>query len=61
MDKIGEYSENEVLASALNGKFVATIEQDATSTGINPLNNKTLGGASRVLPELSSENLRINL
>lgn len=55
MDKIGEYSENEVLASALNGKFVATIEQDATSTGINPLNNKTLGGASRVLPESSSE------
>ena len=55
MDKIGDYTENEVLASALNGKFVATIDQDATSTGVNPLNNKTLGGASKVLPELSKE------
>ena len=55
MDKIGEYTENEVLASALNGKFVATIEQDSSSTGINPLNNKTLGGASKVLPDLSTE------
>ena len=55
MDKIGDYTENEVLASALNGKFVATIDQDSTSTGINPLNNKTLGGASRVLQNLGQE------
>ncbi len=55
MDKIGDYTENEVQASALNGKFVATIDQDSTSTGINPFNNKTLGGASKVLPELSKE------
>lgn len=43
LDKIGEYTESETLAAATNAKFVATIDQDESSTGINPLNG-TLGG-----------------
>lgn len=46
LDKIGEYTESETLAAATNAKFVATIDQDETSTGLNPLNG-TLGGFNK--------------
>lgn len=47
LDKIGEYTESETLAAATNAKFVATIDQDESSTGLNPLKGATLGGFSR--------------
>jgi len=43
LDKIGEYTESETLAAATNAKFVATIDQDDNSNGINPLDG-TLSG-----------------
>lgn len=42
LDKICEYMESETTAAATNAKFVATIDQDDNSTGLNPLNG-TLG------------------
>lgn len=55
LDKIADYTENEVQASAINGKFVATIDQDETSTGINIFDNKTLGSSSSRMSELQEE------
>lgn len=46
LDKIGEYTESETLAAATNAKFVATIDQDDSSTGLNPLDG-TIGAYSK--------------
>lgn len=47
LNQIGEFAESEVLSANISAKFVATIDQDGTSTGVNPT-NKMIGTSSRV-------------
>jgi len=39
LNKIGQYSNAEVMAAETNAKFAAWIEQDKDSTGVNPIKN----------------------
>ncbi len=47
LNQIGEFTESEVLSANISAKFVATIDQDETSTGVNPT-AKMIGTSNRV-------------
>lgn len=47
LNKIGQYSNSEVMAAETNAKFAAWIEQDKESSGVNPMKN--IPGIDRIL------------
>ena len=47
LNKIGQYSNSEVMAAETNAKFAAWVEQDKDSSGVNPI--KSIPGMGRIL------------
>lgn len=54
LQHIGEYTDSEVLSANISAKFVATVDQDETSTGINPT-KKMIGTSDRIGGKVKDE------